>query len=95
MSVLVKRDAPRLLRDELNDAKWTGESICLSGVTDCYQPAESHFRLTHALMEVMNERSRRNMNFNATCRLNAPTSFAHRARPTRKGDCFERKRCCE
>lgn len=53
--VLVKRDAPRLLRDELNDAKWTGESICLSGVTDCYQPAEAHFRVTRALIEVMNE----------------------------------------
>lgn len=53
--LLVKRDAPRLLRNELNHPQWTGESICMSGVTDCYQPAEAHFRLTRGLIEVMNE----------------------------------------
>ena len=53
--IMVKRDAPRLLRDELNRPKWTGELIVMSGVTDCYQPAERVFRLTRGCLEVMLE----------------------------------------
>ncbi len=53
--IMVKRNAARLLRDELNQVQWKGESICMSGVTDAYQPAEAHFRLTRALVEVMHE----------------------------------------
>lgn len=53
--ILVKQDAPRLLRDELNQPKWSGAEITLSGVTDCYQRAEQHFRLTRRLVEILNE----------------------------------------
>jgi DNA repair photolyase len=53
--VLVKHDAARLLRDELAAGGWRGEHIMLSGVTDCYQPAERQFRLTRLLLEVMLE----------------------------------------
>jgi DNA repair photolyase len=53
--VLVKHDAARLLRDELCDCRWHGEQIMLSGVTDCYQPAERQFRITRSLLEVMLE----------------------------------------
>ncbi len=53
--ILVKHDAPKLLRDELCRPKWTGELIVMSGVTDCYQPAERRFRLTRGLLEVMLE----------------------------------------
>jgi DNA repair photolyase len=53
--ILVKFDGPALLRKELNNPKWKGETISLSGVTDCYQPAERRFRLTRGLLEVMNE----------------------------------------
>lgn len=53
--IVVKFDAPRLLRRELNHPQWTGEPISMSGVTDCYQPAERKFRLTRSLLEVMNE----------------------------------------
>jgi DNA repair photolyase len=53
--ILVKHDAPALLREELAKPSWRGEVITLSGVTDCYQPAERRFRLTRGLLEVMNE----------------------------------------
>ncbi len=53
--ILVKFDSAALLRKELNSPKWTGETISLSGVTDCYQPAERNFRLTRGLLEVMDE----------------------------------------
>jgi DNA repair photolyase len=53
--ILVKFDAPRLLRGELNRRGWQGEVICLSGVTDCYQPAERQFRITRGLLEVMQQ----------------------------------------
>ncbi|HVX12612.1 MAG TPA: PA0069 family radical SAM protein [Pirellulales bacterium] len=53
--IFVKHDAPALLRRELTRPGWQAESITMSGVTDCYQPAERHFRLTRGLLEVMNE----------------------------------------
>jgi DNA repair photolyase len=53
--VLVKPDAARLLRDELACGAWRGEHIMVSGVTDCYQPAERKFRITRSLLEVMLE----------------------------------------
>ncbi len=53
--ILVKHDAPQLLRAELAAASWRGEHITLSGVTDCYQPAEREFRLTRGCLEVMLE----------------------------------------
>ncbi len=53
--ILVKHDAADLLRDELASSRWRCEPIVLSGVTDCYQPAERRFRLTRACLEVMLE----------------------------------------
>ncbi len=53
--IMVKYDAPRLLRSELADERWQGELIALSGVTDCYQPAERKFRLTRGCLEVLLE----------------------------------------
>src|SRR5262245_46722638 len=44
--VLVKHDAIGLLRRELNNPRWQPEPIMMSGVTDCYQPAERQFKLT-------------------------------------------------
>src|SRR5947209_3646008 len=40
--VLVKQDAPGLFHDFLARDSWRPESIVMSGVTDCYQPAERH-----------------------------------------------------
>lgn len=54
--IMVKLDAAKLLRRELSKPSWNGgELIALSGVTDCYQPAERHFRLTRGVLEVMLE----------------------------------------
>ena len=53
--VLVKHHAPALLREELLRPSWRGEVIAISGVTDCYQPAERHFCLTRGILEVMSE----------------------------------------
>jgi DNA repair photolyase len=53
--IMVKHDAPGLLRSELADKNWQGDLIALSGVTDCYQPAERKFRLTRGCLEVMLE----------------------------------------
>jgi DNA repair photolyase len=50
--VLVKQDAPGLFRDFLARDGWRPEPVVLSGVTDCYQPAERHFRLTRGCLEV-------------------------------------------
>jgi len=53
--IVVKRDAPALLRKELASRKWRGEPIVMSGVTDPYQPVERRLRITRGCLEVMAE----------------------------------------
>src|SRR5262249_49279789 len=53
--ILVKTRAPALLRDELSSPKWKPSTIQMSGVADCYQPAERHFKITRGCLEVMAE----------------------------------------
>ncbi len=53
--IMVKHDAPQLLRQELAHPGWQAEVISISGVTDCYQPAERKFRLTRGCLEVLLE----------------------------------------
>ena len=53
--IMVKHDAAKLLRKQLCNPRWEVESITVSGNTDCYQPAERNFRLTHGLIEVFTE----------------------------------------
>lgn len=53
--IMVKRDAPELLRRELAAARWTGEPIVMSGVTDPYQPIERELRITRRCLEVMDD----------------------------------------
>ncbi|MEJ7767725.1 MAG: PA0069 family radical SAM protein [Chitinophagaceae bacterium] len=50
--IIVKKNAPELLRKFLMNPKWNGVPISMSGNTDCYQPAEKKFRLTRQLLEV-------------------------------------------
>jgi len=53
--ILIKYDAPKLLRQELCRPEWTGQPISMSGVTDCYQPAERQCQLTRGCLRVMLE----------------------------------------
>ena len=50
--IIVKKNAPELLRKFLMHPKWICNPISLSGNTDCYQPAEQKFRITRQLLEV-------------------------------------------
>ena len=53
--IIVKKNAPQLLRKFLMHPKWDATPIMLSGNTDCYQPAEQIYRLTRGLLETCNE----------------------------------------
>ena len=53
--IMVKEDAPELLRKELSDPKWKPQIVALSGNTDCYQPVEKKKQLTRRCLEVFLE----------------------------------------
>jgi DNA repair photolyase len=53
--ILVKEDAPELLRQELSSPKWQPQLIALSGNTDCYQPVEKQKQITRRCLEVLLE----------------------------------------
>src|SRR5262245_3072018 len=53
--IMVKREAPQLLRRELESKSWKPQVVAISGVTDCYQPVERRLRLTRACLEVLAE----------------------------------------
>jgi DNA repair photolyase len=53
--IVVKREAPRLLRLHFDKPSWKGELLMFSGVTDCYQPTEAALRLTRGCLEVCAE----------------------------------------
>jgi DNA repair photolyase len=53
--IMVKLRAPDLLRAALSAPSWEPQPIAMSGATDCYQPAERHFRLTRRVLEVCAE----------------------------------------
>ena len=53
--IMVKEDAPSLLRQELSSPRWVPKVIALSGVTDPYQPVERRLKLTRRCLEVLAE----------------------------------------
>ena len=53
--IMVKLNAPELLRGELSSRKWQPQIIVMSGVTDCYQPVERRLKLTRRCLEVLLE----------------------------------------
>ena len=50
--IVIKRQAPELLRATFDKPSWKGELIMFSGVTDCYQPIEKDLELTRKCLEV-------------------------------------------
>jgi DNA repair photolyase len=50
--IVVKEEAPALLRRAFDKPSWKGELIVFSGNTDCYQPLEASYGLTRACLAV-------------------------------------------
>jgi len=53
--ILFKPEAPALLRRKLASPGWRPRTLALSGVTDCYQPAERGLRITRGCLAVLAE----------------------------------------
>jgi len=53
--IVIKEDAPELLREELLSPKWKPEVIAISGVTDPYQPIERKLEITRRCLQVLAE----------------------------------------
>src|SRR5205085_1424895 len=51
--IMVKTDAPELLRAELGSARWQPQVVVMSGVTDPYQPIEKKLRITRGCLEML------------------------------------------
>ena len=49
--ILVKTDAPGLLRKQLSSPRWEPKVLSMSGVTDPYQPVEKKLRITRRCLE--------------------------------------------
>lgn len=50
--LMVKVNAPALLRAAFARPSWRGEELVFSGNTDCYQPLEASYRLTRQCLEL-------------------------------------------
>lgn len=53
--IVVKADAPELLRQELSSPHYRPDMLAISGVTDCYQPIERKLELTRRCLQVCAE----------------------------------------
>jgi DNA repair photolyase len=53
--IMVKLNAPELLRSELERPRWQPQTLVMSGVTDPYQPIERKLRITRGCLEVLAE----------------------------------------
>ncbi|MEA3186304.1 MAG: hypothetical protein QOD99_134 [Chthoniobacter sp.] len=53
--IVVKENAPELLRAELSKKSWQPQTLVMSGVTDCYQPIERKLEITRRCIAVLAE----------------------------------------
>src|SRR6184192_1064553 len=51
--IMVKTNAPQLLRAELESPRWQPQTLVMSGITDPYQPIERKLRITRGCLEVL------------------------------------------
>src|SRR6266568_479554 len=51
--IMVKTNAPELLRAELESSRWQPQTLVLSGVTDPYQPVEQKLQITRGCLDVL------------------------------------------
>src|SRR3954466_3856637 len=54
-SIRVKVNVADALRREVARKSWKGEAVAIGAATDPYQPAEGHYRLTRACLQVLAE----------------------------------------
>lgn len=55
--IVVKTNAPELLRRELASPRWTGAHIAMGTNVDCYQRAEGRYRLMPGIIEALRDRA--------------------------------------
>jgi DNA repair photolyase len=53
--IMVKEDAPELLRKRLSSPRWRPQTLMMSGATDPYQPLERRFGVTRGVVGVLAE----------------------------------------
>lgn len=53
--IMVKEDAPELLRKELSSPKWRPRTLAMSVATDAYQPVEKKLGITRHCLEILAE----------------------------------------
>jgi DNA repair photolyase len=53
--IMVKENAPELLRDEFLSPRWQPTHVAFSGITDSYQPIERSLKITRRCLEVCRE----------------------------------------
>jgi DNA repair photolyase len=53
--IMIKPDAPQLLRRTFLSPRWQPQAVALSGNTDCYQPVEQRLLLTRRCLGVFSE----------------------------------------
>ena len=53
--IVVKVNAPELLRRELRSPRWAGEHIAMGTNVDCYQRAEGRYQLMPGIIEALTE----------------------------------------
>src|SRR5881397_547725 len=51
--IMIKTNAPDLLRSEMDSPRWRPQTLVMSGVTDPYQPIERKLRITRGCLEVL------------------------------------------
>src|SRR5882762_2828728 len=51
--IIVKKNAARILEQQILHKNWNAVPIMLSGNTDCYQPQERKFGITRSILKVM------------------------------------------
>ncbi|KJY46763.1 MULTISPECIES: Rv2578c family radical SAM protein [unclassified Streptomyces] len=55
--IVVKTNAPEVLRRELGSNRWSGAHIAMGTNVDCYQRAEGRYRLMPGIIEALTERA--------------------------------------
>ena len=53
--IVVKENAPELLRCELSKKSWQPQPVAMSAISDCYQPVERRLQLTRRCLAVLAE----------------------------------------